>query len=531
MAAFWIAGSALLGPGTGQGPVVIYLVDTLRYDRMSAYGAKRPTTPAAERLAREGVRYDAAYSVASWTRPAVASLFTSRWPAEVGAVGRWGALTDRIPVMPAMFLANGWATAAFCGQPNIYAEELGFRRGFTTFVSIPARGDAVDGGVATADSIVEPAIRWIESRRDPRFFLFVHVVDPHNGMISVNPNPYRHWIGGYENLFSRAPMDLDSRDWRLAKYDALVRQADDQFARLRAALEKKHFWKKALVVYLADHGEEFYEHGSLYHGQSLFEELVHIPLIVKGPGWGRPGEVEKLPVSLIDLLPSLAHWSDLPSDRSWRGTAIDGTKPNPRREIYFSEELDFHRQYGMRRGSMKMIASVTPPFRVQFDLARDPGEENPVLNDSELTRRLEQYRRREIASYGGITIWKKDRGAATIRGFIDLPDGEPAYLTLLDRERYPIDPKQPNRLPIAVTVGENQDFEAHFDTLDGVPGLTAHLTVSPRGPLLPITVGFRGRIGPFEVRVASIVQLSPAEMSEISKKMRALGYLGGGGAE
>ncbi len=502
-----------LSPAKPQGPVIVFLVDTLRFDRMSAYGAGRPTSPAAAKLAAEGVRYDAAYSVAPWTRPSVASLFTSRWPAEVGAIGRWGGLAPEVPVMADEFRRVGWDTAAFCGQPNIYFRELGFRRGFSTFYPVHPGDDAADGTVSTADRVVEPAIHWIESRESSRFFLFIHVVDPHNGDISSNPNPYRHWIPGYENLFSgHAPMDLNSREWRLAKYDALVRQSDDQFARLRRALEAKGFWKKALVVYLSDHGEEFYEHGAVYHGQSLFEELVRVPLIVKGPGWGRPGAVEKSPVTLLDLLPSIADWAGFPRDPRWRGEAVDRASPNPSRAIYFSQELDRWRLYGMRRGRHKMIVSIHPPFRIEFDLERDPGEQGPIPNEPDLSNVLEAYRHEELASYGGLRIWKTGTVRAALSGTIEVPGPMPPYLSLPDRDRFPMDPRHPNELALAAEIDPRLPFELHMESFDGQPALTPHLTV------LGTSIAVRN--GP-------ATQLSPSEMSEIVKRMRSLGYLGG----
>ena len=498
-------------PVPGRGPVVIYLVDTLRFDRMSAYGARRDTTPAALRLAAEGVRYDVAYSVATWTRPAVASLLTSRPPAEVEAIERTGVLARGVPTIAELFRGAGWETAAFSGNPNVFSPGLGFERGFDTFDGVKTPPSELPPGDAVADR----AIRWIDGRTSGRFLLFVHVVDPHA--------PYDHFLPRYRGMFPTAPGDEGRR---LSEYDGLVRQADDQFARLRAALERKGFWKDALVVYLSDHGEQFFEHGGQFHGDTLFEETLRIPLIVRGSGWGDAGERIAAPASILDLLPSIAHWAGLPADPRWAGRAIDRDPPEER-ELYASEELDGARLYALRRGSRKVIVSLNPPFRIEFDLARDPGEQAPRDAGDDLVRRVERLRAREIMYYGG--LWIRRNGAEPLRLFGTVRGVDPVvpFLLWTDRERIPSDLARPDVLELDRRIAAGEPFQLRLTRFGyGAKLPEASLTVEHGGMADPVVADALPG-APVEISRRAMTTLSEQQQAEIVRKMRALGYLGG----
>jgi arylsulfatase A-like enzyme len=516
LSALALARHGTAAPHPRRGAVVLYLVDTLRFDRMSAYGARRDTTPAARRLAAEGVRYDAAYSVCTWTRPAVAALFTSRLPAESGTIERSGVLGPGLPVMAELFRRAGYRTASFCGNPNVSVPPYGFGRGFGSFV---------DSGLpvpklASGDRLVGPAARWIAAQPDSAFFLFVHVVDPHA--------PYDHTLRGYAERFSGdLPSDPRPEERTLAEYDGLIRQADDQFARLRSALERRGFWENALVIYLADHGEQFLEHGGQFHGDTLFEETLRIPMIVRGPGWGRPGEVVRTPVSLLDVLPSLAHREGWPPDSAWRGEAIDDRPPDAGRELYFSEELDGARLYGLRRGPRKVIVSLNPPFRIGFDLSRDPGEQTPADADAELFQRAERLRAAEIRGYGGLWLHREGIGPFRLYGSLTGVDPADPYLLWSDRERFPNDLARPDVLRLDRRVSEGEPFDLHVTRLEnGIPMPEAEISVEAGGAAWKITANVPAP-GPLRITRRPMSPLSEAEQAEGVKRMRALGYLGG----
>jgi len=495
-----------------HGPVVVYLVDTLRFDRMSAYGARRDTTPAAGRLAAEGVRYDVAYSVATWTRPAVASLLTSRSPAEVEAIERTGVLARGIPTISGLFRDAGWETASFSGNPNVFSPGLGFERGFDTFDGVKSPPSELP----PADAVVDRAVRWIDGRTNGRFLIFVHVVDPHA--------PYDHFLPRYRAMFP--PASAREEDRRLSEYDGLVRQADDQFARLRAALERKGFWRDALVVYLADHGEQFFEHGGQFHGDTLFEETLRIPLIVRASGWGVAGDRIVAPVSILDLLPSIAHWAGLPADPRWAGRAIDGRVPKDR-ELYYSEELDGARLYALRRGSRKVIVSLNPPFRIEFDLARDPGEQAPRDAGDDLARRVERLRAREIMYYGGLWIHRNGAEPLHLFGTVRGVDPVVPFLLWTDRQRIPNDLARPDVLELDRRIAAGESFQLRLTRFGyGAKLPEASLTVEHGGA--PEAVAADALPGaPVEISRRAMTTLSEQQQAEIVRKMRALGYLGG----
>ena len=224
---------------------MVYLVDTLRPDRMSVYGASRETTPAAAELAREGMLFRNAFALSSWTRPSVATLLTSLLPSESSAWNRFGRLDERVPYLPELLQKAGWKTAAFVGNGNVFDERLGFRRGFDTFqavsgdnenIRIPILGWA-DASKPRAEMVVDPALEFIRRQTSPRFFLYVHVIDPHLPYL-LDP--------GHADLFSSTSSSASGDDLReelLLNYDRSIRQADDQFARIAAALKGRSWWK------------------------------------------------------------------------------------------------------------------------------------------------------------------------------------------------------------------------------------------------------------------------------------------------
>jgi hypothetical protein len=175
-----------------------------------------------------------------------------------------------------------------------------------------------------------------------------------------------------------------------------------------------------------------------------------------------------------------------------------------------------------------MIVSIHPPFRIQFDLERDPGEQAPVPNEPDLSNILEEYRHDELASYGGLRIWKTGAVRASLSGTIDVPGSMPPYLSLPDRDRFPIDPRRPNELPLVAEIDPRLPFEVHIESFDGQPALTPHLTVLVGGRRKALVEEENVPGTPLAIRNGPITLLPPSEMSEITKRMRSLGYLGGG---
>lgn len=390
----------------GTGPVVIYLIDTLRADHVSVYGGRPETTPAAGAFAHEAVVYDNAFAVSTWTRPSVATLLTSLLPADNGAVGRFGRLSPAVPYLPELFRAAGWRTVSVGSNGNIVDPRLGFDRGFDEFRSLYKASNRFR---PVAREVVDDALAVIAAQRSPKFFLYVHVVDPHA--------PYK-LEPAYAGMFTPpAGQPLSFRERQLLDYDRCIRQADDQFGRLVEGLKRRGWWRHATVVYVADHGEEFEDHGGWGHGFTIFEEQVRVPLIVKYPDGRWAGTRWPDPVTLADLTPTLAELHGLQQSARWIGRSMVDRRRDPDRTVYFTEDLDHVRTYGLERGRDKVIVTLYPSLgQTVFDLNTDPKEVagtkvacGPTVTGpvGELVAELAQLRNTELLTFPGNCLRKE----------------------------------------------------------------------------------------------------------------------------
>lgn len=309
--------------------VVLYVIDTLRADHASTYGYGRPTTPHLDRLAREGTTFERAYAVGSWTRPAIASLFTGLRPAShrVGVdhgLGRWPrTIAER-------FHAAGWSTRAFVANAQIIPHSLGFDRGFERFLAFPGGEGAM---LATTAEVNPHLLRELETSRDERLFVYVHTVDPHapydppacyEGLFG-DPD-YGGTVGRrdtfkeYLRARTMSPADVARvRDL----YDEEVRFQDEMLGTLLDRLAATGRDRDTVVVVVADHGEELGDHGGWEHGERAWEELLRVPLVVRWPG--RPdlaGRRISEPVQIVDLLPTLLATVGLPPAPEARGRSL-----------------------------------------------------------------------------------------------------------------------------------------------------------------------------------------------------------------
>ena len=504
------------------GPVLIFLVDTLRPDRMSVYGAPHATTPASADLAREGVVFDRAYAHSSWTRASVGTLFTSLLPAAAGTLDRNGLLDPAVATLPQLFHDRGFKTAAFVGNVNV-SKRTGFGRGFDVFESV----EAVEPGLEAsprARTVVDPAVRFVESQQSSRFFLYVHVMDPHQ---PLNLEP------ASRALFAEATADPkpDPRQDQLLDYDRGIRQADDQFARLVAALRTKGFWDHATVIYTSDHGEEFYEHGGRGHGDTLFEEQIRVPLILKLPiGRGTTSRRQEL-VSLADVVPTLSELYGLRRDASWIGSSL--LVPLPVRPLYFTEDVDGNRLYAIRAGTRKLVVNLYPKLEERlYDLSRDAGEKQGTEiacgeplpeGDRGLFAALETWRFRDVSGYPRIDFEKSGAGAVRFILTMALPDSHRTFLTFGDYCRCrPYIRATAFILAADVPASEAYRLSVATDAQGSIP--TYRLAVYDASGS-PVTGKRRDAL--FRSLRVERPRLSESESEDEIKKLRNLGYLGG----
>lgn len=328
-----------------QGVILIW-ADSLRRDHLEAYGYGRSTAPNVARLAREGTRFDDCIAQGSWTKVSTVSLLTSLYPSSHGVVD----FSDRLPAaartLAEVYRDAGYATLSM-SSILLTGRFTGLHQGFDEVhesLSFPDTGSS-----KTARTYVDRLLPWLERYREEPFFVFLHLYDPHD--------PYRPETP-YDNLWARADearhedqarrlarsiadpllqrFGMPSRaeleragldperflgveqDW----YDGSIRGMDAEIGRLLERLEELGLAEETLVVFTSDHGEEFLDHGRTFHGQSVYGELIHVPLILWGARWVPRGAVVRETVELVDLMPTLLELSGLEAPPGLQGQSL-----------------------------------------------------------------------------------------------------------------------------------------------------------------------------------------------------------------
>jgi len=380
------------GPA-GPTNVVVYLIDTLRADHTSAYGYGRDTTPRLAALARDGIRFDRAYSTAARTRPATGSLLTGLMPTYHGAHSGF-ALAPRVATLAERFRAGGWATWAFVTNGQVGAPGLNFEQGFDRFQFVRPFGRT---HVPTGE-LNEMLFPHLDAFADEPFLLYVHALDPHApydplpGYTGRFTDPaYAGPVKPAETLtvdLERLPIGDADLQHIIGLYDEEIYYQDAMFGALLDRLQSLGVLERTLVVVVADHGEEFRDHGAWSHGGRLFEEQTHVPLVVNVPrvaAFG--GRRVAQPVQILDVMPTLLQWFGLPGASACQGrdlTPLLDAAPGaevPAALIYAEETtyLPGAEIKSLRSGTWKTIhagGSGTSRYQTTklYDLAGDPRE-------------------------------------------------------------------------------------------------------------------------------------------------------------
>jgi arylsulfatase A-like enzyme len=384
-------------PAGGRLNVVVYVVDTLRADRLSAYGYERDTSPRLEELAdRNGVVFERAYAAGANTWASVPAIFTSRFPSEFGP----DSLTRAGKTLAEVFHEGGYATASFNGNFSLI-EEFGFARGFGTY-ELPRREKPGEPVEVRADVLTNRAVDWIRAHRDRPFFLYIQTMDVHGY------DPPAPWRGKYERrsppqegpafeaakeamkkLTPEQIEDLKKFDrFNGDRYDEAVAYTDSEFGRLIDALRELGIADRTVVVFTADHGEPLGQRGQFFHGTSLHEELVRVPLVMLLPGQSRSERPDEI-VSLMDLAPTLVDLAGLPIPEVFLGRSLLGARTRLRPPSAFGEQPPFALNpkptysWYAREGNWTLL--MDPNTVALYDVATDPGElkdvsaQNPVV--------------------------------------------------------------------------------------------------------------------------------------------------------
>jgi choline-sulfatase len=364
--------------------VLLFLVDTLRADKLAPYNPDtRVQTPGLTRFLEGAAVMLRARSQENWTKPSVASLLSSLYPWQHNAVSDEAVLPEAVELLPEVLNKQGYFTGAFIANGYV-SDKFGFKQGFESYHNYVREGRR-----SSAQTVAADVLDWLDARpRERPFFLYVHTIDPHvpymppkNFLKLYDAEPYAGPIGflGHSDLLEHIKVGhlaLEQRDKErlVALYDGEISYHDVHFAAIMAGLEKRGLADDTLVVLTADHGEEFWDHGSVGHGHSVFDELLHVPLLVRLPGVTQRGATVAADVGLVDVAPTILDaLGQVPPEgmagRSFLPELLGDAADAPRASV--SGFMGGWRT--ISRGSFKLVQSGVDHYWL-YNTALDPGE-------------------------------------------------------------------------------------------------------------------------------------------------------------
>ncbi|MBI5091218.1 MAG: sulfatase-like hydrolase/transferase [Candidatus Hydrogenedentes bacterium] len=394
-------------PETAAGPNIIFLgIDTLRADYLKSFNASaRTKTPHLDALAANSVVFTKCFAQAPWTKPSFATMFTGRYPTSHTVTGQDSVMPGTITTLADVLLAAGYYTLGYSNNGNI-ARVWNFQKGFVDYEDLQpntrfgapasavntvlyqalrkARARMIKKVVVTdyfqpGEVVTGTALAWLDSAARPKdapFYLFLHYMDCHDPYIDHK----RPGIG-----YARAAMEHPDP----AKYEELFKEVytgdveylDTQLGRLFDGLKQRGLYDKTVIVLTGDHGEEFYEHRGWWHGDTLYDEQLHVPLILKLPG-NTPAVNDHL-ARHVDLAPTLLHLAGLSPARGMQGISlVTAANPAPNADVGFVySEVDFEGNVlqAVRTNEHKLIHANEGNMRTKphelYDLIADPGEQ------------------------------------------------------------------------------------------------------------------------------------------------------------
>jgi choline-sulfatase len=350
-----------------HGPIILISIDTLRADRLPAYGYQKVRTPAIDALAADGIVFERAYAHVPQTLPSHASMLTGLLPFEHGVRDNLGfAVKSSDRMVQQLLRERGYATGGFVSA-YVLRKETGIGAGFDVYDSdFPAASPELSVGQVQRDGAqtVEHATRWMTQTASDTFFLFLHLYEPH------------------------VPYTPPSRYASYAPYDGEIAYADELVGRFVEALKAQGRYESATILLVSDHGEGLGDHGELEHGLFIYDESIRVPFIVKPPGHAR-GRRVGAPVQLADVAATLLAAASNAGDGSpplggsrslW--PVINGAEPSALREIgIYSESLYARYHFGWSELQALTDARyryIKAPRSELYDLSTDVREQRNI---------------------------------------------------------------------------------------------------------------------------------------------------------
>jgi choline-sulfatase len=373
--------------------VFVILLDSLRQDHLEPYGAVDVKTPRLAQFAEAGVTFENARSNASWTRPAVAAMLTSLPPPAHGIFTMDDKLAANLDYLPEILQRSGYRTTAVMNNPNS-AGVFGFDRGFDDMIefwnvdkqALKFPSDPEGQAKFVWSRYIKPTVRGAEP-----FFVFLHELDPHSPY--EPPEPYRSEYGfdyqgkmGSSKFHIRMMRDFPDRvspeDMRhiKAQYKGEVAFMDRYVGWILDRLENLPLERPTLILFVSDHGEEFWEHQSIGHGTTVHEELLRVPLLMKLDGVLPAGRRVRADVSLADLAPTVLDLIGIEIPESMQGESLLPLVAAPddvaaQRPVFARGNNELAEE-SISLGRWKLIRNIgrRPSAVALYDLASDPGE-------------------------------------------------------------------------------------------------------------------------------------------------------------
>jgi len=420
--------------------LVLISIDTLRPDHLGCYGYARDTSPSIDRLAREGVMFRNVVSQSPWTLPSHATMFTSAYGRVHGVTREDRALDPGFTTLAEYLKSRGYRTAAFTGGGYMH-RRFGLSQGFEVYTDTytDERGSYQPFLDVHWSAFRNMLLEWLRAHADEPFFLFIHSYDVHKPY-----DPPARFVTPYypacrEEVISFLGHDvvvvkekegppekipvgsltLSQRDHIVSHYDGEIREVDEEVGILLEELERLGVLDETLVVLTSDHGEQFLEHGGLGHRNTLFEEELKVPLLLRLPSMIMPGIVVEEAVGVIDIMPTLLELLRV----DFKGLLGESLLPLLVGHGQRGEIVGEYEEAGIsmvRKENFKLIMRTGGEPLFLFDLERDPGEQDDRKGQ-------EPERTRELTSL--LESWAGSLGeAAEVRAAPGIPERENDYI-------------------------------------------------------------------------------------------------------
>ena len=387
--------------------IILIAIDTLSARHMGCYGYARNTTPFMDEYAKDAALFKSLYCQAIPTQPSFTSLYTGQYAITHGIVSHGGTrnLDKGAPFLTEILQQNGYTT---CAVDNLSNHKPWFVRGYEFYIKPRLKGEYAQA--TPCEQYNARAIPWLKAYKDEKFFLFVHYWDPHAPYIP--PKRYRDLFydgnpcdpndksleGLWRNPFRRSRKKwfdqlmpgITDAEYILAMYDSEIRYADDGLREFLGTLEELGLVDETIVVILSDHGEMMYKHGIFFSHYGLYDDDIHVPLIIRWPEGTKKGTQVQHLVQHIDIAPTILDMVGIPVPEAMEGKNLvpylNGKLDEPIYPFLVTEECSRMMKWGLRTDEYKYILAREQdfrggPMRELYQLRSDPHEMKNIVEE------------------------------------------------------------------------------------------------------------------------------------------------------